>query len=90
MLCNNSGAEACDVTSYSNSTSSWDGQAFVVDFRFVQGTRQMLWHEVWSNITASSFTQTGDMGEAGGTLARVMTVHATRVAQASGGSSLEQ
>ena len=83
MLCNNSGAEACDVRSYANSTLSWDGRGLVVDLRFVVAAKQMLWHEVWSNITPTSFTQTGDVGEVGGTLKRVMTIHATRVAGAS-------
>ncbi len=87
IRCDNSGAEACDVTSYANSTASWDGKAFVLDFRFVEGTRQMRWHGVWSNITATSFTETGDVGEASSTLKRVLTIHATRVAQRSRDSS---
>ena len=87
MLCNNSGPEACDVTSYANSTLSWDGKAFVLEFRFVEGSRQMRWHGVWSSITATSFTETGDVGEASGTLKRVLTIHATRVAQTSRDSS---
>jgi len=39
----------------------------------------MIWHEVWSGISASSFTQTGDMGEVGGTLKRAVTIHGTKV-----------
>ena len=87
MLCDNSGVEACDVTSYANSTLSWDGKAFVLDFPFIEGSRHMRWHEVWSDIAATSFTETGDVGEAGGTLKRVLTIHATRVAQTSRDSS---
>ena len=87
MLCSNSGVEACDVTSYANSTLSWDGKTFVLDFPFIEGSRQMRWHGVWSDIAATSYTETGDVGEAGGTLKRVLTIHATRVAQTSRDSS---
>jgi hypothetical protein len=87
MLCSNSGAEACDVTSYATSTLSWDGKAFVLDFRFAEGGRQMRWHGVWSSITATSFTETGDVGEPSGTLKRVLTIHATRLAQTARDSS---
>ena len=83
MRCDNSSAEACDVTSPANSTLSWDGKSFVLDFGFAAGGRQMRWHGVWSNITAASFTETGDVGEAKGTLKRVLRGHATRVAHAS-------
>ena len=34
-------------------------------------------------VTATSFTETGDVGDANGTLKRVLTIHATRVAQTS-------
>lgn len=78
MVCNNSGAEACDVKSYDNATLTWDGNRLVVDFRFLAGTKPMVWHEVWSDITPTSFLQTGDVGEAGGALKRAMTIHATR------------
>jgi hypothetical protein len=44
----------------------------------------MKWHEVWSDNTAASFTQTGDMGELGGPLKRAVTIHGTKVAD--GGS----
>jgi len=34
----------------------------------------MLWHEVISDFTLTSFTKTGDMGEVGGPLSRVVTL----------------
>lgn len=43
-----------------------------------QGEKKMVWHEVWSDITATSFTQTGDMGEVGGPLKRALTIHAVK------------
>jgi len=87
MLCDNSGAEACDVSSHATSTLSWDGKVFVLDFPFADGAKQMRWHGVWSNLTATSFTETGDVGEANGPLKRVLTGHATRVAHTSRDSS---
>jgi hypothetical protein len=87
LRCDNSGAEACDVTSPAKSTLSWDGKALVLDFEFLDGSRRMRWHGVWSDITATSFTETGDVGEAKGTLKRVLRGHATRVAHASRDSS---
>ena len=65
MLCNNSGPAACDFSTYSNSSLKWDGKQLTIDLDFPQGGKKMTWHEVWSGITATSFTQTGDMGEVG-------------------------
>jgi len=49
----------------------------------------MTWHEVWSGITPSSFTQTGEIGEVGGALKKAVTIHGTKVATI-GESSGEQ
>ncbi|HEV2401467.1 MAG TPA: hypothetical protein VGS27_31315, partial [Candidatus Sulfotelmatobacter sp.] len=75
MLCNNSGPAACDFSTYSNSSLKWDGKQLTIDMEFPQNGKKMTWHEVWSGITATSFTQTGDMGEVGGPLKRVLTIH---------------
>jgi hypothetical protein len=80
MLCNNSGPAACDFNTYSNSSLKWDGKQMVIDMEFPQNGKKMTWHEVWSGITATSFTQTGDMGELGGPLRRAVTIHGTKVA----------
>jgi hypothetical protein len=40
----------------------------------------MSWHEVFFDITPTSFDQTSDAGEAGGALQRVVTIHTTGVA----------
>jgi len=40
----------------------------------------MMWHEAGSGVTATSFSQTGDMGEVGGPLKREVTIHGTKVA----------
>ncbi|HEX3321085.1 MAG TPA: hypothetical protein VHR84_10310 [Terriglobales bacterium] len=79
MLCNNSGATTCNVDSYYNSSLKWDGKQLVIDLRFPQGEKKMLWHEVWSRITDTSFTQTGDIREVGVPGKRVLTVQGTKV-----------
>jgi hypothetical protein len=80
MLCNNSGPAACDFNTYSNSSLNWDGKRLTIDLQFSQGEKKMIWHEVWSGITATSFTQTGEMGEMGGPLKRAVTIHGTKLA----------
>jgi hypothetical protein len=80
MLCNNSGPAGCDFSTYSNSSLKWDGKQLTIDLQFPQNGKTMTWHEVWSGITATSFTQTGDMGEVGGALKRVVTIRGTNVA----------
>jgi hypothetical protein len=80
MLCNNSGPQACNVDTYANSKLSWDGKQLVIDMHYSQNGMNMMWHEVWSNITPTSFTQTADAGEAGKPLKRVVTIVGTRVA----------
>lgn len=81
MLCNNSGPAACDLNSYYNSSLKWDGKQLTIDMQFPQNGKKMVWHEVWSGITATSFTQAGDMGEVGGPLKRAVTIHGTKVAE---------
>jgi hypothetical protein len=78
MLCNNAGPAACNVDSYFNSTLKWDGKQLVIEMQFPQGEKKMVWHEVWSDLTATSFTQTGDMGEVGAPLKRAVTIHGTK------------
>ncbi len=78
MLCNNSGPAACDFNTYSNSSLNWDGKQLTIDLEFPQSGKKMTWHEVWSGITDTSFTQTGDMGEVGGPLKRAVTIHGAK------------
>ena len=81
MPCNNSGPAACDLNSYYNSSLKWDGKQLTIDMEFPENGKKTMWHEVWSGITATSFTQTGDMGEVSGTLKRAVTIHGTKVAE---------
>ena len=78
MLCNNSGPAACDFNAYS--TLKWDGKQLTIDMQFPQDGKTMQGHVVWSDITPTSFTETGDMGEVGGPLKRALTIHGTKVA----------
>lgn len=78
MLCNNSGPAACDFNTYSNSSLNWDGKQLTIDMGFPQNGKKMTWHEVWSGITATSFTQIGEMGEVGSSLKRAVTIHGTK------------
>ena len=87
MLCNNSGPAACDFNTYSNSSLKWDGKQLTIDLDFPQGGKKMTWHEVWSGITTTSFTQTGDMGEVGGPMKRAITIHGTKSGNAQQKSS---
>lgn len=80
MLCNNSGPATCNVDSYFNSSLRWNGKQLTIDMQFPQNGKKMLWHEVWSGITPTSFIQTGDIGEVDGTLKRAVTIHATKIA----------
>lgn len=81
MLCNNSGQTACDFDTYSNSSLNWDGKELTINMEFPQNGKKMIWHEVWSGITATSFTQIGEMGEVGGPLKRAVTIHGTKVSE---------
>jgi hypothetical protein len=81
MECNSLLPSTCDVKgSLNDITLSWDGKRFVVDeIETSQSGKKSLWHEVWSDITPTSFTQTGDSGEIGQPGKRVLTIHATKV-----------
>jgi hypothetical protein len=83
MLCNNSGPEPCDFNSYSNSSLNWDGKQLTINMEFPQNGKKKIWHEVWSGITATALTQTGEMGEVGGPLKRAVTIHGTKLASGS-------
>lgn len=82
MLCNNSGPAACDFNTNANSSLKWDGTKLTIEMQFPEKGKKMLWHEVWSDITSTSFTQTGDEGDVGGSLKRAVTIHGTKATPA--------
>ncbi|HEX7896059.1 MAG TPA: hypothetical protein VF447_17815 [Terriglobales bacterium] len=81
MDCQNRLPYTCDVKGAQNDiTMSWDGKQFVIDEMETSKTgKKSMWHEIWSDITPNSFTQTGEYGEPGGPRKRLFTIRATRV-----------
>jgi hypothetical protein len=80
MECNSQWPQVCDVASAISRVSlSWDGTRLVVDFRSKEDPRRIVWHEVFSDITPTSFVQTGDIGQPDGSLKRLVTIRATRI-----------
>src|SRR5581483_5920152 len=82
MECQNLLPYTCDVKGAQNDiTMNWDGKQFVIEEVETSKTgKKSVWHEVWSEITPNSFTQTGDYGDPGGPRKRLFTIHATKVA----------
>lgn len=83
MECQNLLPYTCDVKgSLTDITMSWDGKQFAIEEQETHNGKKSVWHEVWSDITPTSFTQTGESSDSGGPRKRVFTIHATRVASA--------
>lgn len=84
MECNNQLPFTCDLKGALNDiTLTWDGKQFTVDEWETHDGKKTLWHEVWSEITPTSFTHTGDVKEPDGATKRVFTMQATRVGTSS-------
>ena len=67
MECQNLLPYTCDVKgAQKDITMNWDGKQFVIDEQETHGSKKWLWHEVCSDISRTSFTQTGDMREVDG------------------------
>jgi len=88
MLCTSQNPRGCDPQGSLNDVHlTWDGKQFVVDIESERNGKRTVWHEVFFEITPTSFMQTGEVGEAGGPLKRVVTIQATKVGDGSGGAS---
>lgn len=84
MECNNQLAYTCDLKGALNDiTMTWDGKQFTIDELETHDGKKTMWREVWSDITSTSFTQTGDIGEPGGPFKRFLTIRATRIVDGS-------
>ncbi len=80
MECNNQLPYTCDLKGALNDiTMSWDGKQLAIKEWETHDNKKTLWHEVWSDITPTSFTQTGDVEEPGGATTRFFTMHARRM-----------
>jgi hypothetical protein len=79
MECQNMLPYTCDVKgSLTDISMSWDGKQFTIDELETHNGKRTVWHEVWSDITPTSFTQTGDSSDPGGPRKRLFTIHATK------------
>lgn len=80
MQCNNNDPHVCDVKGSLNDIAiTWDGRQLVIEEQEVlPDGRKQTYRETYSEVTPTSFTQTGDVRQPGGTLQRVMTIHANR------------
>ena len=80
MECNNQLPYGCDLKGALNDiTMSWDGNQFIINEWETHDGKKTLWHEVWSDITPTSYTQTGDVEVPGGATTRFFTTKATRM-----------
>jgi len=85
MECNNQLPYTCDLKGALNDIAiSWDGKQFVINEQETHGNKKWLWHEVWSDISETSFTQTGDVQGTDGHSTRVMTIHGTKSSERAG------
>ena len=80
MECNNDLPYGCDLKGALNDiTMSWDGKQFIIKEWETHDGKKTMWHEVWSDITPTSYTQTGDVEVPGGATTRFFTAKATRM-----------
>jgi hypothetical protein len=57
----------------------WDGKRLVLHVESEANGQKQIFHEVISDITPTSFTQTADVGDAGGPLKRWFTTQAKKI-----------
>lgn len=80
MECNSALPFICDLKGGLNDiTITWDGKKFQIDEMETHNGKHTVWHEYWTNITADSFDQIGDVTQPDGTTSRFMTIHGKRV-----------
>jgi hypothetical protein len=85
MECNNQLPSICDLKGALNDiTLTWDGKQFAIDELETHNGKKHLWHETWSEITDSSFLQTGDVRESDGQSTRLFTIRGKKIAERSG------
>ncbi len=79
IWCINTNPDGCTLGRDVNGSFKWDGKQQVVDNEFQRNGKTFQWHEVFTDITPTSFVQTADIGEKGGPLKRWLSIHATRI-----------
>jgi hypothetical protein len=75
LWCGNTNTNGCKVIP----STKWEGNHLVLVDEFERNGKEYTLHEVFSDITNTSFTQTIEIGESGGPFRRWLTIHATRV-----------
>lgn len=79
MECNNQAPTTCDLKgALTDITVTWDGHTLAIHEVETHDGKKTVWHESWSNITSTSFTQTGDVTQPDGSTARFMTIQGTK------------
>jgi hypothetical protein len=81
MECTTNNPHSCDPQGSDRINLQWDGKQLIVDIHHDHDGKKMLWHERFFDITPTTFTQTADSGEATTPLKRVLTIHATKLAE---------
>ncbi len=77
IWCGSANPRGCVVMSR---LASWENAQFVIGDEFEREGRNVVYREVFSNITPNSFTQSIFEGESDAELKRVLTIHASKVA----------
>jgi hypothetical protein len=80
MECNSQLPFTCDLKGALNDiTMTWDGKRFEIDEIESHNGKRTVWHEYWTDITPTSFVQSGDVTQPDGTTVRFMNIRGTRV-----------
>jgi hypothetical protein len=79
MECNNQIPSTCDLKgALTDITVTWDGKTLAIDEIETHDGKKTVWHEAWSDITTTSFMQTGDVTQPDGSKTRFMTIRGTK------------
>ena len=78
MRCQSADPQGCSVESIGRYSFRWDGKSLVVDLASKTDPSQLAFHEVFSDLTANGYTQTGYSGAPNGLLTKTLTIHAVR------------
>jgi hypothetical protein len=80
MECNSHLPFTCDLKGGLNDiTISWDGKKFELDEIETHDGKRTVWHEYWTDITPTSFVQSGDVTQPDGSTVRFMNIRGHRV-----------
>lgn len=79
MDCSNQNASTCDLKgAAADVVVRWTGSELTIDEKELSQGKVMTSRVTWSDITATTFTETGYLAPPDGPFQKVMTIHATR------------